>query len=131
MERTEALEIIDKFMQRGGNLFIDGCKGSMPDSDLISIARDCQILVNRSDKKKEATMAEGKPYDVDNIFTYHKPFGNQPERYEALRSKGKELASLILADIAPSRERSLALTKLEEAIFWANASIARNETEPK
>jgi hypothetical protein len=26
--------------------------------------------------------------------------------------------------IAPSRERSLALTKLDEALFWANAAIA-------
>jgi len=26
-----------------------------------------------------------------------------------------------------SRERSLALTKLEEAVSWANAAIARNE----
>lgn len=26
--------------------------------------------------------------------------------------------------IAPSRERSLALTKLDEALSWANASIA-------
>ncbi|WP_419715896.1 DUF7681 family protein [Bacillus cereus] len=25
-----------------------------------------------------------------------------------------------------SREKSLALTKLEEAVFWGNASIARN-----
>lgn len=26
--------------------------------------------------------------------------------------------------IAPSRERSLALTKLDEALFWTNAAIA-------
>ena len=27
----------------------------------------------------------------------------------------------------PSREQSLAFTKLEEAMFWANAAIARDE----
>jgi hypothetical protein len=28
---------------------------------------------------------------------------------------------------APSREQSLAVTKLEEAMFWANAAIARGD----
>jgi hypothetical protein len=65
-------------------------------------------------------------YDVENIFKYHTPKEGQPEKYTALREKAKELAYLI-ADLAPdSREKSLALTKLEESIMWANASIARN-----
>ena len=38
----------------------------------------------------------------------------------------KELAYLI-DDLCPkSREKSLAITKIEEAMMWANASIARN-----
>lgn len=65
--------------------------------------------------------------DLKNRFTYHSPKGTQPERYEALRSAGLELARMI-TDMSPaSREQSLALTKLEEALFWANAGIARNE----
>ena len=31
----------------------------------------------------------------------------------------------------PSREQSLAITKLEEAMFWANAAIAREVTAPQ
>lgn len=65
--------------------------------------------------------------ELANRFTYHAPKGNQPERYVALREDAKELASLIMQCSPPSRERSLALTHLEEAIFWANAGIARNE----
>jgi hypothetical protein len=68
-------------------------------------------------------------YEIENNFTYHKPFGNQPERYEKLRSKAKELANLILELCPKSREKSLAFTKLEESIMWANSSIARNEKE--
>lgn len=35
---------------------------------------------------------------------------------------------MYIAEFTPtSREQELALTKLEEAIMWANASIARNE----
>lgn len=67
------------------------------------------------------------PYDVDNIFKYHAPKDNQPERYEKIRAKAKELAVLYLDNCPESRERSLALTNLEQSVFWANASVARNE----
>lgn len=60
-------------------------------------------------------------------FTYHAPKENQILRYENIRQSGFSLASLIETSCPDSRERSLALTKIEEAIMWANASIARNE----
>ena len=64
---------------------------------------------------------------IENNFKYHAPKGNQQERYVALRDKAKECALLIDEMCPDSREKSLAITKLEEAIMWANASIARNE----
>lgn len=64
---------------------------------------------------------------LDKDFTYHAPKENQPERYTAIREMAKHFAAGIM-DMAPdSRERSLAITKLEEAVFWSNAAIARNE----
>jgi hypothetical protein len=63
----------------------------------------------------------------ENNFTYHAPKGNQTERYSVLRDKAKDLADLMLVLCPPSRERSLALTKLEECSMWGNAAIARNE----
>ena len=65
--------------------------------------------------------------DLDKDFTYHPPKNDQPARYEAIRAKAKELAALIEAAVPESREKSLAFTKVEEACFWANAGIARNE----
>jgi hypothetical protein len=64
---------------------------------------------------------------IEHNFTYHAPKPGQPERYQAIREKAKELALLIAESTPQSREQSLALTKLEECSFWANASIARNE----
>ena len=64
---------------------------------------------------------------LESDFTYHAPKEGQPARYEMLRSAAKELALMILENTPPSREQSLALTELETAIFWANASIARHE----
>lgn len=67
---------------------------------------------------------------IDNTFTYHKPFGDQAQRYEGLRNKAKELARLIQQTCPVSREKSLVITNLQQAIMWANASIAINEKEP-
>lgn len=64
---------------------------------------------------------------INQDFTYHAPHGNQPERYEALREMHKQLALQICALSPHSREQSLALTHLEQACFYANAAIARNE----
>lgn len=64
---------------------------------------------------------------IENNFKYHAPKEGQPAKYEAIREKAKELAYLI-EDLTPnSREKSLALTNLEQSVFWANAGIARNE----
>ena len=65
--------------------------------------------------------------DLENRFTYHAPKEGQPEKYELLRNWAKYLAYMMTLNCPPSRELSLALTNLEQAVFWANAAIARNE----
>lgn len=67
--------------------------------------------------------------DLRNRFQYHPPHGDQTERYQKIRQKLMELGALFEEVCPESRERSLAITNLEQAGFWANASIARNETE--
>lgn len=64
---------------------------------------------------------------IEQAFTYHPPKGDQAERYVKLRSKAHELAFEIQALCPESREKSLALTNLQQATMWANASIAINE----
>lgn len=64
---------------------------------------------------------------LEKDFVYHSPNGDQPERYKIVREMAKDYAARIMTLCPDSREKSLALTKLEEAVFWANASIARNE----
>lgn len=68
--------------------------------------------------------------DIENTFTYHRPFGTQPERYEHLRTVAKGLATAIMLHCPESREKSLALTAVQQAVMWANASIACNERPP-
>ena len=64
---------------------------------------------------------------IDNNFTYHSPKEGQLEKYTKLRETAKSFAELVNDFCPESREKSLAMTKLEESVFWANASIARNE----
>ena len=66
---------------------------------------------------------------IERNFTCHPPKQGQPERYQQIRDAAKQLALLLNGQCPPSRERSLAMTKLEESVFWANASIARNDSE--
>ena len=65
--------------------------------------------------------------DIINRFTYHAPFGDQLKRYEELRRTARDYALMIDDLVPPCREKSLALTKLEQAVMYANAGIARNE----
>ena len=66
-------------------------------------------------------------FDVEAVFTYHAPKGDQAQRYEDIRKSARVLAYLINTECPESREKSLALTNLQQAIMWANASIAINE----
>lgn len=65
--------------------------------------------------------------DIEKNFTYHPPKAGQPERYAKIRSEAQKLATIVMAECPDSREKSLAFTKLEEVVMWANAAIARNE----
>jgi hypothetical protein len=64
--------------------------------------------------------------DLNKRFTYHAPKEGQPNAYEFLRGMARDLGAAIMSTQETSRERSLAITKLEECIMWANAGIARN-----
>lgn len=64
---------------------------------------------------------------IENDHTYHPPKPGQAGRYEEIRAFAKEFAFLVANRTPESREQSLALTKIEEAVFHANAAIARNE----
>lgn len=64
--------------------------------------------------------------DINNRFVHHAPIGDQRTRYAMIRGELCAVAKDIVRLTPKSREQSLALTHLEEAMFWANASIARN-----
>ncbi len=62
---------------------------------------------------------------IIRAFTYHAPTSNQVELYRGIREGAADLALALDVMLVDSREKSLALTKLEEVVMWANASVAR------
>lgn len=80
--------------------------------------------MNKLEKDKQEIRE--RDHRIENAFTYHAPKEGQPEKYTQIREMGKDLAYLIKELVPDSREKSLAMTKLEEAVMWANAGIARN-----
>lgn len=64
--------------------------------------------------------------ELNNIFTYHSPKGDQQEKYIKLREKAKELAILVNELCPDSREKSMSITNIQNASMWANAAIAIN-----
>jgi hypothetical protein len=56
-------------------------------------------------------------------FEYQRPTEQQVVRIERVRQACKELHATLIDSIEPCRERSLAVTKLEEVSMWANKAI--------
>jgi hypothetical protein len=65
---------------------------------------------------------------IDNVFRYHQPQGNQADRYSTLRELARQFAHEIVKHCPPSVDRTVAISKLREVVYSANASIACNET---
>jgi hypothetical protein len=64
--------------------------------------------------------------EIQTRFTYHPPKGDEDVAfYQEFRVEALSLAISILEGTRPSREQSLAITHLEQAVMWANAGRAR------
>jgi len=77
-------------------------------------------------------MSDGENYvppvdydDLDRRMGYHPADADRATLHQSVREAARRMAVTISQDVPEGRERALALTKVEEAMFWANAGIAR------
>jgi hypothetical protein len=69
-----------------------------------------------------------KQYDeeINRRFDHHAPDEFKIQKHQIARSSVKATAQDLLELLPEGREKQLALTKLQEALMWANAAIATN-----
>ncbi len=64
--------------------------------------------------------------ELNNRFYHHPPKDeNTRKDHETIRQGCRGTAEIINALCPNGREKSIAITRLEEVMFWANAAIAR------
>lgn len=64
---------------------------------------------------------------MDKTFAYHKPSPEGLAKITFLREEFSAMKATIEANVEPSRERSIALTKLEELAMWTVKAVVSND----
>lgn len=65
--------------------------------------------------------------DMDHRFGFHAATTTEKKlEHSSVRAAFLSVSYKMDNDLPDGREKALAITKLEEAMFWANAAIARN-----
>ncbi|MGW5673950.1 Acb2/Tad1 domain-containing protein [Streptomyces sp. NPDC003860] len=68
------------------------------------------------------------PAELAHRFHYHPPATEERRAaHESVREACQRLAEQIDALCPDGREKSLAITQVEQAMFWANAALARQQ----
>lgn len=66
--------------------------------------------------------------ELEDRFRHHAPSAPEiGEGHQRVRESCLELALTLNRMLVDGREKAVAMTNLEEVMFWANASIARNQ----
>lgn len=68
---------------------------------------------------------------IAHDFGYHSP--STPaiaQRHEDIRAQCRQLAQWLAEKLPPGHEAVIAGERIEEAMFWANAAIAREQVAP-
>ena len=66
--------------------------------------------------------------DINNRFSFHQatPENNKGATHDSIRGECLALASTLNVLLPEGREKSLAITHLEEVMMWSNAAVARS-----
>ena len=66
---------------------------------------------------------------IENIFTYHAPEGDQPQKYVKIREAAKAFAYVVHNCCEAGPDRTAAMRHIREAVMTANQSIATHNAQ--
>lgn len=71
-----------------------------------------------------------QPTDIENRFAFHAATTEEKrDAHTSVRQQCRQLADFLNERLPEGREKSLAVTKLEEVMFWGNAALARDNKQ--
>lgn len=69
------------------------------------------------------------PEDIAHRFAFHPATTDEKrDAHTSVRQQCRQLADSLNEQLPEGREKSLAITHLEEVMFWGNAALARSNT---
>ena len=70
------------------------------------------------------------PQDIENRFAFHAATTEEKrDAHTSVRQQCGQLADFLNEKLPDGREKSSAITHLEEVMFWGNAALARQGDE--
>lgn len=68
------------------------------------------------------------PKDIEHRFAFHAaPDDEKRDAHTSVRQACRRLADFLNETLPDGREKSVAITKVEEVMFWGNAGLARHK----
>jgi hypothetical protein len=65
--------------------------------------------------------------DIEHRFAFHAATTDKKrDAHTSIRQQCRQLADALNEQLPNGREKSTAITKLEEVMFWGNAALARD-----
>lgn len=95
----------------------------------LEVGRKEEVGREEVEKEREEVIGNPRKDELWRRFTYHKPSGIQSKGLFEFRRRFETLARRIDIEVPDCRERSLAITKLEESMMWAIAGMVRPDRE--
>jgi hypothetical protein len=87
-------------------------------------------MFKKGDKMKDNNPMTKEDHDyLTTSFEYHSVGVQNTNHMADIRQKAHDLATTIVNSCQHTRARSVALTKCEEAMMWANKAIAEENTQ--
>jgi hypothetical protein len=83
----------------------------------------CKGFPQKKDEKMKADA-------IEINYKRYNPTPEQCSRQDMIMRQARSLAKIIVDQTPQSEEQSLALRKVQEAVFWAKCSISLNEGIP-